>query len=169
MVKLHVENMGATMERLQGIMKQYDSSPFGYNFLDDKLDRYYVEDTRRSKLFFIAASIAVFIAFIGLFALVHFALQKRLKEMSIRKVLGANIRSLILLLSSDYLKLLFVALLVAVPVSYWGMSNWLNEFVYRTPIQWWVFVLALMVCLGITAITAFTQINKTARRNRQKF
>jgi len=164
-VKLHAQNMGATMERLKGMMKEYDPSPFGYNFLDSKLERYYLEDTRRSKLFFIAASIAVFIAFIGLFALVHFALQKRLKEMSIRKVLGANVRSLVLLLSSDYLKLLAAALLVAVPVSYWGMSSWLNEFVYRTPIQWWVFGLALAVCLGITAITAFTQINKTARRN----
>ena len=164
-VKLQAQDMGTTMERLKGVMKAHDPSPFGYNFLDDKLERYYVEDTRRSKLFFIAASIAVFIAFIGLFALVHFALQKRLKELSIRKVLGANIRSLVLLLSSDYLKLLGGALLVAIPVSYWGMSNWLNEFVYRTPIQWWVFVLALMVCLGITVITAFTQINKTARRN----
>lgn len=164
-IKLQQQDMGATMERLKAVMKQYDPSPFGYNFLDDKLERYYVEDTKRSKLFFVAASIAVFIAFIGLFALVHFALQKRLKELSIRKVLGANIRSLVMLLSADYLKLLVLALLVAVPVSYWGMSNWLDEFVYRTPLHWWVFALALVVCLVITAITAFTQINKTARRN----
>ena len=164
-VKLRAKNMAATMDRLQGVMKQFDPSPFGYNFLDDKLDRYYVEDTRRSKLFFIAASIAVFIAFIGLFALVHFALQKRLKELSVRKVLGASIQSLVVLLSKDYLKLLAVALVIAVPASYWGLSQWLQEFVYRTPIQWWVFVLALLVCLGITAITTLTQIRKTARRN----
>lgn len=164
-VRLRAENMSQTMDRLQGVMKQFDQSPFGYNFLDDKLDRYYVEDARRSKLFFIASSIAVFIAFIGLFALVHFALQKRLKEMSVRKVLGASIRSLVMLLSADYLKLLLIALAVAVPLSYWGMSGWLDEFVYRTSVSWWVFALALLVCLVITAITALTQINKTARRN----
>ena len=164
-VKLQAQDMGATMERLKTVMKQFDPSPFGYNFLDDKLGRYYLEDARRSKLFFVAASIAVFIAFIGLFALVHFALQKRLKEMSIRKVLGANIRSLVLLLSADYIKLLLLALAVAVPLSYWGMSGWLDEFVYRAPIHWWIFGLALLVCLIITAITAFTQITKTARRN----
>lgn len=164
-VKLNAERMGETMTRLRAVMKQFDQSPFEYNFLDDKLERYYVEDARRSKLFFIASSIAVFIAFIGLFALVHFALQKRLKEMSIRKVLGANIKSLVLLLSKDYLKLLLIAMVVAVPLSYWGMSGWLNEFVYRTAVSWWIFALALTVCLVITALTALTQINKTARRN----
>ncbi len=164
-VKLRSQNMSQTMDRLKGVMKEFDQSPFGYNFLDDKLERYYVEDARRSKLFFIASSIAVLIAFIGLFALVHFALQKRLKEMSVRKVLGASISSLIMLLSKDYLKLLLIALAIAAPLSYWGMSGWLNEFVYRTSVSWWVFGLALLVCLLITAITALTQISKTARRN----
>lgn len=164
-VKLNAREMGQTMARLKGVMKEFDQSPFDYNFLDDKLERYYVEDARRSKLFFIASSIAVLIAFIGLFALVHFALQKRMKEMSVRKVLGANIRSLIMLLSKDYLKLLLIAMALAAPLSYWGMSGWLNEFVYRTSVSWWIFALALLVCLAITAITALTQINKTARRN----
>ena len=164
-VKLRAQAMGQTMDRLKVAMQKFDPSPFGYNFLDDKLQRYYVEDNRRSNLFFIAASIAVFIAFIGLFALVHFALQKRLKEMSIRKVLGANVNSLIALLSRDYIKLLLIALVVAVPVSYLGMSNWLNDFVYRTQIQWWVFGLALSVCAMIAMITALTQIRKAARRN----
>ncbi len=164
-VKLNANRMGETMERLKGVMKQFDPSPFGFNFLDEKLNRYYVEDEKRSNLFFIAAFIAVFIAFIGLFALVHFALQKRLKEMSIRKVLGANVKSLVILLSKDYAKLLLIALLIAIPISYIGMSNWLEDFVYRTSIEWWVYFLALMVCLGITAITALSQIGKAARKN----
>ncbi len=164
-VKLNAQGMGETMDRLKTVMKQYDPSPFGYNFLDDKLERYYVEDRLRSKLFFTASFIAVFIAFIGLFALVHFALQKRLKEMSIRRVLGASVNSLMTMLGSQYLKLLIIAVFIAMPVAYLGMEKWLNDFAYRTPVQWWVFGLALLVCLIITAFTTLTQVSKVARKN----
>ncbi len=164
-VKLQSENLANSMLELKEVMKQSDPSPFDYNFLDDKLARYYEEDTKRSRLFISASSIAVFIAFIGLFALVHSALQKRVKELGVRKVLGAQTESLVLLLSKDYLTLLGVSLLIAGPLAYFGISNWLNGFAYKVEISWWFFGLALAICLVITALATMSQINKAISQN----
>lgn len=164
-VKLQTPDLTNTMLQLKEVIKASDPSPFDYNFLDDKLSRYYEEDNKRSRLFIMASSIAVFIAFIGLYALVHAALQKRVKELGIRKVLGAGAKTLIVLLSKDYLWLLALAMLVASPLAYLGISNWLNDFVYKVEISWWYFALALLICMVITTLATMTQIGKAVNRN----
>lgn len=164
-VKLQSANPTATMLQLKEVMKSFDPSPFDYNFLDDKVARYYEEDAKRSNLFIAMSSIAVFIAFIGLFALVNAAIQRRVKELGIRKVLGAGSRSLTLLLSSEYAVLLALAMIIASPIAYWGISQWLNDFVYKTEIHWWFFGLALVICLAITGLASFTQIYKAVSKN----
>ena len=164
-VKLQTPDLSGTMLQLKEVMKASDPSPFDYNFLDDKLSRYYKEDNKRSRLFIMASSIAIFIAFIGLYALVHAALQKRVKELGIRKVLGAGANTLIVLLSKDYLLLLVLAMLVASPLAYLGISNWLNDFAYKVEISWWYFALALLICMIITTLATMTQIGKAVNRN----
>ncbi|OEK00940.1 hypothetical protein BFP97_05200 [Roseivirga sp. 4D4] len=164
-VKLQSANPSETMLQLKEVMKLYDPSPFDYNFLDDKVARYYEEDAKRSSLFIAMSSIAVFIAFIGLFALVNAAIQRRVKELGIRKVLGAGSKSLALLLSSEYAVLLALAMIIASPIGYWGISQWLNDFVYKTEIHWWFFGFALVICLIITALASFTQIYKAVSKN----
>jgi len=163
--KLQSANPSETMIQLKEVMKLYDPSPFDYNFLDDKVARYYEEDAKRSSLFIAMSSIAVFIAFIGLFALVNAAIQKRVKELGIRKVLGASSKSLTLLLSSEYAVLLAIAMIIASPIGYWGISQWLNDFVYKTQIHWWFFGFALVICLIITALASITQIYKAISKN----
>lgn len=164
-VKIEANNLENTMASLREVMKASDPSPFDYNFLDDKLKRYYKEDTKRSRLFIGASGIAIFIAFTGLFALVQAALRRRVKELGIRRVLGAGMNSLALMLGKDYLLLLGIASLVACPLAYLGISEWLNDFAYKTNISWWYFGLSLLICLVITALATMSQITKAIHRN----
>ena len=122
--------------------KYFPETPVDYTFLDESFRKLYESEQRQATLFTVFACIAIFIACLGLFGLSAFAISQRIKEIGVRKVLGANVSGIVGLLSKDFLKLVGIAALMAFPVAWYAMNNWLKDFAYRINIQWWVFVVA---------------------------
>jgi putative ABC transport system permease protein len=116
-------------------------------------------------LFTIFACLAIFIACLGLFGLSAFAISQRIKEIGIRKVLGANIRTIVSLLSKDFLVLVAISALIAFPVAWYAMSKWLQDFAYRISMPWWIFIMAGIVAALIALVTISFQAVKAAVAN----
>jgi putative ABC transport system permease protein len=129
--------------------------PFEYTFLDKKFDELYRKDLRQQSILSIFSGLAIVIACLGLFGLASFTVVKRTKEIGVRKVLGSSVQNIILLLSKDLLKPVLVATLIAIPVAYAVMQSWLQNFAYRTGLQWWIFALSA----GITVVIALTTVS----------
>jgi putative ABC transport system permease protein len=162
-VKISPQNMQETLGKLKAIMVANDErEPFEYHFLDDQLALFYIEDQRSQTILSWLALASVFIACLGLFGLATYSAEQRLKEIGMRKVLGANVVSLISLLSKDFVKLVFIACCVAFPIAWWGASRWLEEYAYHVEVTWWVFVLAGIMATGIALLTVSYQAIKTA-------
>ena len=154
---------------LSDLKKEWDSfNPDGaldYTFLDDNFAKLYASEIRTQKIFSAFALIAIIIASLGLFGLSAFVIEQRTKEIGIRKVLGASVQNVLLLVSKDFLLLVGIAFLISVPVTWWAMHNWLQDFAYRVPIQWWVFLLAGSIAILISALTISFQAIKAAIAN----
>jgi len=154
---------------LSDLKKEWDSfNPEGaldYTFLDDNFAKLYASEIRAQKIFSAFAIIAIIIASLGLFGLSAFVIEQRTKEIGIRKVLGASIQNVLLLVSKDFLLLVGIAFLISVPVTWWAMHNWLQDFAYRVNIQWWVFLLAGSIAILISALTISFQAIKAAVAN----
>ncbi len=145
--------------------KYAGNSPFSYNFLDKSFDAQYKTDERAGKLFNVFAGIAIFISCLGLFGLATYTAQVKIKEIGIRKVLGASISGIVKLISKEFLKLIVIAIIIAVPVSWWAMNKWLNGFAYHVNISWWVFAIAATISLLIALLTISFQAIKAALAN----
>ena len=141
------------------------NEPFEYSFLDDDFQKNYQSESKLLAMVDSFTIIAILICCLGLFGLAAFSAEQRVKEIGIRKVLGASIASIIGLLSKEFLKLVFVALVVASPIAWWLMNKWLQDFAYRTSISWWVFALTAMSALLIALITVSFQAMKAALTN----
>jgi putative ABC transport system permease protein len=141
------------------------SYPFEYSFLDQKFDVLYKKDIRQQTILSIFSGLAIFIACLGLFGLASFATAKRVKEIGVRKVLGSTTENIVLLLSKDLLKPVLIATCIAIPVGYYAMNNWLQNFAYRTPLDWWIFVLAALITFTIAFITVSFKAVKAAVAN----
>jgi putative ABC transport system permease protein len=139
--------------------------PFEYEFLDDQFSKLYSAETRTGKIFYAFALMAIGLACLGLLGLVTFATHQRTKEIGIRKILGASVQGIIALLSKDFLKLVGIATLIAVPVAWWVMNKWLQDFAYRISIQWWVFLIAGCIAVVIALLTISFQAVKAAFSN----
>ncbi|HMI78498.1 MAG TPA: ABC transporter permease [Ferruginibacter sp.] len=139
--------------------------PFKYEFLDESLDRFYKSESRWSSIVGWAGGISIFLACLGLFGLAALAAVNRTKEIGIRKVLGASMTGIISLLSKDFLKLVFIAMLIAIPLAWYFMHNWLQDFAYRINIGWWVFAVTGMVAVFIALLTISLQAIKAALAN----
>jgi putative ABC transport system permease protein len=139
--------------------------PFHYNFFDQTLAQQYLAELTTQKIFTVFSSLAIFIACIGLLGLVAYTTQQRTREISIRKVLGASSAGIVNMLSKDFLKLVLLASLIGLPVAWWGMHKWLEDFAYRVNISWWVFVVAAVVAMLIALITISLQSLKAALLN----
>lgn len=154
---------------LADLKKQWDAfnpdGPLDYTFLDDNFAKLYASEIRTQKIFSAFALIAIIIASLGLFGLSAFMIAQRTKEIGIRKVLGASVQNVLLLVSKDFLILVGIAFLISVPVTWWAMHNWLQDFAYRINIHWWVFVIAGIVAILISAITISFQSIKAAMAN----
>jgi ABC-type antimicrobial peptide transport system permease subunit len=142
----------------------FPNDPFEYVFLDDAFNRLYRSDLRTSQLMLVFSILAIVIAALGLFGLSTFAIERRAKEIGIRKVLGASAASILQLLTREFLVLVVVAFAVAVPVAWWVMNRWLDNFAYRIHITVWIFVfgaavtlLIALAAIGIQAIKAATE------------
>jgi len=139
--------------------------PFSYQFLDESFDQMYRAEQRAGKVTLIFAVLTVMIACLGLFGLATFMAEQRTKEIGVRKVLGASVSSIINLLSKDFLKLVLIALVVAVPVAWLLMSKWLQNFAFRINIPWWAFVIAGFITVMIAVLTTSFQAIKAALAN----
>jgi len=157
------DNITAALAHLEKTWKTYlPEVPFDYNFLDEKFQQLYQSEERQGTLFTVFSGIAIFIACLGLLGLSSFSISQRIKEIGIRKVLGASTTGLVRLLSVDFLRLIALAALIAFPIAWYAMHNWLSDFAYRISIQWWVFGLAGLLAAIVALVTISFQALKAA-------
>ncbi len=167
---LYVKTTGAgarqAIQAVEDICKRYPSeTPFAYNFLDAKFDELYRSENRSQQLFSIFAGIAVFISCLGLFALATYSAQLRTKEIGVRKVLGASVANIVQLLGKDFILLVILAIIIAVPVAWYAMDKWLENFAYKTNIGVGLFAVAGLIAVGIAVFTISFQAIKAALAN----
>lgn len=154
MVRIGSNNIKETVSNLEMVWKQrVPDRPFNYHFLDEDYNKLYQAEQRTSALFSVAAGLAVILACLGLFGLAAFTIVQRTREIGIRRVLGANLSSITLLISSNFLKLVGLAVLLSTPLAWWVANKWLQEFAFRIPIHLYVFVMAAVVTMLIALIT----------------
>lgn len=165
-VRIEPTNIQATLEQLKQIMIKIDAEePFEYHFLDDQLALFYVEDGRRQTILGWVAVSAIFIACLGLFGLATYSAEQRLKEVGVRKVLGASVLSLSALLTRDFIVLVLIANVIAFPVAWWGANRWLQEFSYHIDLSWWIYVVAATIAVVIAMATVSYQAVRAAMSN----
>jgi putative ABC transport system permease protein len=139
--------------------------PFEYRFLEEDYNRIYRGEQRLGDVMNVFSLIAIVLAALGLFGLSSYAAQQRVKEIGIRKVLGASLPDLIVLLTANFIRLAGIAILIAVPLAWWAMTRWLQDFIYREEMDWRVYLVAGLVVLVIASGTVSIQAVKTARLN----
>jgi ABC-type antimicrobial peptide transport system permease subunit len=155
-----------SLAKIEQIFKKYNpEAPFEYKFVDEQYAQKFGDEERIGKLAGVFAGLAIFISCLGLFGLASFTAEQRVKEIGVRKVLGASVVDLWLLLSKDFVRLIIVSLLVAIPIAYYLMYNWLQQYEYRSQISWWIFMSASIGALLITLLTVSYQAIKAALAN----
>ena len=167
-VKINGKNVSTALRSLKKTYESIDQKhPFEPYFLDQTFAQQYKADERRGQVLLVFAGLAIFIACLGLFGLASFTAEQRTKEMGIRKVLGASVTHLMLLVSRQFLKLVLIANMVAIPLAYFFMDNWLQNFAYRTEVweNWFVFIFSTLAAVSITVLTVSFQAFKAASVN----
>jgi len=159
-------NSKQAIQEIESVFKKLKpNTTFEYHFLDDDYASLYRQEQQTTKIMQLFALVTISIACIGLFAISAYAAQQRVKEIGIRKVLGASVNKLIRLLTSDFIKLVLIAFIITVPLGYWAMNTWLSNFAYRIDLEWWIFVVAGMITLLISFMTIGGQAYKAAIAN----
>lgn len=165
-VKVLPANIPATINQVEKIYKKFESeAPFEWSFLSESIDQLYRDDQQTANIIFVFACLTIFVGCMGLFGLTLFSTEQRVKEIGIRKVLGAAAYSILGLLSRDFLKLVLYASLLAVPVAYYATNRWLQNYAYRIDINWWVFAAVAIGLLSLAFITVGVLAIKSARAN----
>jgi putative ABC transport system permease protein len=165
-VKVTGENIQPTLQSLQSLWKErVPHRPFEYHFLDTEYDTMYRAEQRIGKMFGTFAVVAILLACLGLFALAAFTTVQRTKEIGIRKVLGASVASITALLSSEFVKLVLVALVIAIPIAWFSIEQWLQDFAYRISVHGWVFALAGVITILVALLAVSFQTIKAALAN----
>lgn len=158
--------MTATLEKIRRLWSSFAAGkPFEYGFLDEDYSHLYDSEERSGRVFISFAILAVAIGCLGLFGLVTFAAEQRVREIGIRKVLGADVTGIVTLISKDFVVLVIIASLIAFPIAGWAMNRWLQEFAYRTSLSWWIFPLTAIVILLIALATVVGQAIRAALAN----
>ena len=154
------------IKAVENVYKRYPANnPFTYTFVDTKFDELYKSDNRTKLLFNIFAGIAIFISCLGLLALATYSAQLRTKEIGVRKVLGASVTNIVSLLGRDFIVLVVIAIIIAIPVAWYSMNKWLENFAYKTDISFWLFIAASFIAVGIALLTISFQAIKAAIAN----
>ena len=154
------------LEIIESAFKKYNPNyPFEYTFVDDAYARKFAEEQRIAKLTGVFSLLAITIACLGLLGLAAFAARQKAKEIGIRKVLGASVAGVVVLLSRDFVKLVLIAIAIASPIAWWAMNSWLADYAYRIDIQWWMFVAAGAAALAIALLTVSWQATRAALAN----
>ncbi|MFQ5629204.1 MAG: ABC transporter permease, partial [bacterium] len=166
MVKVKPDNIKQTLSNIENVWSKHaPDQPFEYTFYDKDFDRLYRADRRVGSLFETFSFLGIFIACLGLFGLASFATEQRTKEIGVRKVLGASVPNIVMLLSKEFTKLVALAFLFAIPVSYFGMNYWLQNFAYRTEISIFSFLFAGILAIAIAWLTVSYQSIKASVAN----
>ncbi|TDE18526.1 ABC transporter permease [Dyadobacter psychrotolerans] len=145
--------------------RQVPEKDFTYSFLDQHFAELYKSDRQVSEIVGILAGLAVLVSCLGLFGLASYSAERRIKEIGVRKVLGASVAGIVALLSSDFIRLVVISILIASPLAWWAVNSWLQDFAYRIEIQWWVFAAAGLLAVGIALLTISFQSIKAALVN----
>lgn len=154
------------LKKAQAIFKRYNPEyPFEYHFLDEEYSRKFNDEKRTGTLAELFAALTIFISCLGLFGLATYMAGNRIKEIGVRKVLGASVVGIVTLLSRDFLQLVLVSFVLSAPVAWYAMYKWLQDYSYRVSIQWWVFALAAALSVGIAVITVSFQALRAALAN----
>lgn len=165
-VKLKTANLQQAVAQVKQVWTQFSPDyPIDFKFMDDNFDAMYKSEEKLLSLVWIFTAIAIFVGCLGLFGLATYAAQRRMKEIGIRKILGASVNGLVMLLSKEFVVLVFIALLVASPIAWYFMNNWLQDFAYRIHINWWVFAIAGLLSILIALLTVSFHSIKAALSN----
>ncbi len=166
LVRLKPGNLQAGIALIKNAYsKAAPAYPFEYKFLDQQFGELYQKDIRQQTILSVFAGLAIFVACLGLFGLASFTATKRFKEIGVRKVLGSSVQNIVMLLSKDLLKPVLIATCIALPAGYWAMNKWLQNFAYKTTVNWWIFLLAALITFGIALITVSIKAIKAAMAN----
>jgi putative ABC transport system permease protein len=166
LVRTNPGSTEATIDAIKNICARLNPGyPFAYDFLDQDIAKLYRAEQQMGSIFNVFTILAIFISCLGLFGLTNYIAEKRTKEIGIRKVIGASVTGIVALLSKGLIKLVIVAILIATPLAWWAMSNWLNDFAYHTDIGWLVFVIAGLASVLIALFTISFQAVKAALAN----
>ena len=162
-IKIATGNIQETIGSIQNTWnKHFPSDPFNFYFLDELFDSQYRADKKFGEVFGLFSFLAILIACFGLLGLSAFNVLQRTKEIGVRKILGASVRQILYILSKDFLKLVLVSFVIAIPITWWIMHSWLQDFAYRIEISWWVFALAGFASFAVAAATICVQTFKAA-------
>lgn len=166
LVRYNTDNLSELLNTLENsFTKSFPNVAFEYQFLDKRIEQLYAEEQQTASMTSLFSGLAIFIACLGLFGLAAFTAEQRRKEIGVRKVLGASVTGITKLLTKDFLKLVAIAFVIAVPIAYWLMKRWLLDFAFRTEIHWWVFAIAGLLAVAIAFITISSQAIKAAVSN----
>lgn len=143
----------------------YPNAPFTYHFVDENIKNLYENEHRTSRLIGLAAGVTILISCLGLFGLATLTAYQRVKEIGIRKVLGASVSGIARMLSKEFVTLVFIAIIIASPIAWWVMNKWLENFAYRVDVEWWMFMIAGAIGIGIALLTVSWQAVKVALAN----
>ena len=143
----------------------YPNDPFQYSFLDEDFDNLYQTEQLRGQVFGVFSVLAIFIACLGLLGLASFTAEQRTKEIGIRKVMGASVSGIIMMMTKEFITLVILASIIAWPIAYYVMDNWLQDFAYASSLSVWTFVLAAVGAVIITVVTVSFQATKAALTN----
>jgi putative ABC transport system permease protein len=156
----------ATMAKIERAFKAvYPNDDFEYQFLDDTIAKFYTTEKNTARLLVWSSGLTLFICCLGLLGLVIYITNQRTKEIGIRKVIGASVAQIVVLLSRDFIRLIGLAILIAMPIAWWGSMKWLENFVYRTTLNWWVFAVSGLLLVLFALITLSIQTIRAAAAN----
>jgi len=165
-VRANTKNISSVISGIKNKwMGMVPAQPFNYTFMDADFENVYTTEQRTGKLFITFAVFAILIGCLGLFGLVTYAAEQRIKEIGVRKVLGASVSGIVAMLSKDFAKLILIASLIAFPLAWWAMHKWLQSFAYRITISWWIFIVAGITALLIALLTVSFQAIRAAIAN----
>jgi putative ABC transport system permease protein len=165
-LKVEATGLNNTIAELQKKWTSYAGDrPFRYSFLDETFANLYKSEQRFNQVILYLTILAITIGCLGLFGLTAFTVERRTREIGIRKVIGASASSIVVLLSKDFIRLVLLAIVIAIPIAWYAMEKWLQNFAYRVHISWWVFLLAGALAVAIALLTISFQAVRAALTN----
>lgn len=166
LVRVNTQNPAAAMGIIKNAYAQAEpGEEFRGSYVTENIDRWYTNEKRLSNMFSIAAIVAIILSCMGLFGMAFIIIRQRVKEIGVRKVLGASVGGIATLVTKEFVKPVVIALLLATPIAWWAMYKWLQDFTYRIQVQWWVFVLAGVIAIAIAVLTVSFHAVKAALAN----